>query len=477
MRKIIFVFTLLGTFFPLLAFADVRVNEIAWMGTQNSAQDEWIELYSASGESLEGWILKTADGGMFIPLSGNIPAGGFFLIERTDDTTVPNIPADQIAPFGSGLSNSGEILILLNASGEEKDKVDASGGWPAGDNATKDTMQKAGDKWITAPGTPKAENKKGSSNVSPTPTPTPTNVSQDRTADKIPPKDDAQKMSAEINLIDTGIAGAEIFFEGRAFGFDGKETNADRYVWNFGDGARASGKNVPHSYQFPGVYQVSFTISKGEYSASAYDSIEIVPSEIYISEIKPGQDSWIEIRNGSSKKIDISGWSISSDNKKFTFPSGTFISSNAYLVIPENISGIVLDAFSGDIKLTYYSGKIADSFKYSGNVSQAESFSRIGPDIKIVLATPGKGEEKIIAKTVIPPEKKLNNSVSTKKSLENNALISENIQNPEVPSEKREIPSLTSSSFFSTSGFYWGLLALGVGFLAALGFVVANRIK
>ncbi|TSC69755.1 MAG: hypothetical protein G01um101470_987, partial [Parcubacteria group bacterium Gr01-1014_70] len=80
-----------------------------------------------------------------------------------DDTTVPNISADVIAPFGSGLSNSGEILALKNADGIMIDRVDASVGWPAGDNISKDTMQKSTSGWITAPATPKAVNENNSS--------------------------------------------------------------------------------------------------------------------------------------------------------------------------------------------------------------------------------------------------------------------------------------------------------------------------
>ena len=67
---------------PFFADASVVINEISWMGTSNSAQDEWIELYSDSGANLEGWILKTVDDAMSIPLSGSIPAGGYFVCPR-----------------------------------------------------------------------------------------------------------------------------------------------------------------------------------------------------------------------------------------------------------------------------------------------------------------------------------------------------------------------------------------------------------
>ncbi len=107
---------------PSLAFANVVINEIAWMGSNNggtateNANDEWIELYNngSSEINLEGWILVAADGAPNIILSNAankiIPAGGFFLLERTDDNSVPSITADLI--YTGSLSNDGEKLIL-----------------------------------------------------------------------------------------------------------------------------------------------------------------------------------------------------------------------------------------------------------------------------------------------------------------------------------------------------------------------------
>ena len=160
-KKIHRLLFLLSAFFVFgsARAAGVEISEVAWMGTANSAQDEWLELYSPNGAQLEGWTLVAADGGMTINLSGQISAGGYFLIERTDDSTVPDVSADLIVPFGNGLNNNGEHLILKDSYGAVVDSVDASSGWPAGDNSTKETMQKSSSgTWITAAGTPKAAN-------------------------------------------------------------------------------------------------------------------------------------------------------------------------------------------------------------------------------------------------------------------------------------------------------------------------------
>ncbi|NBD36594.1 MAG: hypothetical protein GVY30_11435, partial [Chloroflexi bacterium] len=123
---------------------DVVINEVAWMGTTASASDEWIELYNTTATTLtlDGWQITSNDG-MTIELSGEIAPQGFYLIERTNDETVADIPANLTTGFGYGLSNDGEILTLTNTADEVIDTANAGGGdWPAGDNDTKATMER-----------------------------------------------------------------------------------------------------------------------------------------------------------------------------------------------------------------------------------------------------------------------------------------------------------------------------------------------
>ena len=106
------------------------------MGTDGSSSDEWIELYnpSPSPVSLEGWVLRSVtDESPRITLSGTIAAGGYYLLERTDDTTISNIQADIAVSFGQGgLNNAGEMLVLENSRGVGMDQAGNSGAWPAG---------------------------------------------------------------------------------------------------------------------------------------------------------------------------------------------------------------------------------------------------------------------------------------------------------------------------------------------------------
>ncbi len=113
----------------------VIINEVAWGGTEASWADEWIELYNTSEMtfSLDGWLLKASDGDPTLALTGIIVPHGYFLIERTDDNTVSDVPADLILPFGNGLANTGETLLLIGPQGTVIDSVNADGGpWPNG---------------------------------------------------------------------------------------------------------------------------------------------------------------------------------------------------------------------------------------------------------------------------------------------------------------------------------------------------------
>jgi hypothetical protein len=125
-------------------YRSVMINEVAWSGTKAAASDEWIELYNPGPNAIDlsGWSLS--DGGdVHISLAGSIAASGFFLLERTDDSTVADIPADQI--YTGGLSNAGEILELHDASGNLVDTANADGGgWPAGIEAGRGSMERRG---------------------------------------------------------------------------------------------------------------------------------------------------------------------------------------------------------------------------------------------------------------------------------------------------------------------------------------------
>ncbi|MFH1890483.1 MAG: lamin tail domain-containing protein [Candidatus Kuenenbacteria bacterium] len=166
------IIAFLGIFlFPISIQAanpgDVIINEIAWMGTVTSATDEWIELKNNTSEQIDltDWTLVAEDGKPNITLDGVIEAQAYFLLERTDDESVPDITADWFGSFGTGLNNNGEKLELRDNNNILINVVDCTDGWSAGDNDQKLTMERTADlNWQNSKdvgGTPKAANSSG----------------------------------------------------------------------------------------------------------------------------------------------------------------------------------------------------------------------------------------------------------------------------------------------------------------------------
>ena len=169
----------------------VIINEVAWMGGTASASDEWMELKNISDSPavISGWQLLSRRGNVsiVIPAGATIPAGGFYLLERTDDNSVPNIPADFI--YVGSLANTDDGLRLVDGNCKPADDVDGSPSWPAGDASARRTMERTHDfSWHDYTGsgqgsifgTPRAENSApplikpgsatgGSSSASPSP--------------------------------------------------------------------------------------------------------------------------------------------------------------------------------------------------------------------------------------------------------------------------------------------------------------------
>jgi len=148
-------------------FQKLIINEVAWMGSLNNSNAEWIELKNISGSSLDisGYWLLDKGGQIKIRFDNNslIPAGGFYLLERNNDETVTGIKADKI--YSGALSNTDEGLRLFDSQCNLLDEVNANPNWPAGDNNSKKTMERRADlSWQTSSfvgGTPKAANSSG----------------------------------------------------------------------------------------------------------------------------------------------------------------------------------------------------------------------------------------------------------------------------------------------------------------------------
>lgn len=124
------------------SLGDIVINEVAWAGTSDDSNDEWIELYNPTSQEvdLSGWFIEDDVTTKYTIVSGKIAAHGYFLIEDKEDS-VKNLTANAL--IGLSLANAGDSLVLKDAAGVIVDSVNSSGGaWYAGNATDKATMER-----------------------------------------------------------------------------------------------------------------------------------------------------------------------------------------------------------------------------------------------------------------------------------------------------------------------------------------------
>lgn len=370
MKKSAFL-SLLFLFVPFAAFGSVRVNEIAWMGTAISANNEWIELYNDDDVlvDLSGWTLF-AEGvkKLSIPLSGTVAPKSFFLLERTNDDTVSGVPADQI--YTGALGNGGETLVLKDKSGVEVQKIDASTGWLAGDNVTKETMQWIGSSWITAMATPRAKNTSlPDTNATEMKTSdTGKNASSSETASSSS-HEDTPALSAHLSplplsafsnqqkfFISAGrdrIAPVDgvLPFEAYALDASGKKAQGVSFVWSFGDGTTAKGAKVFHAYEYPGDYIVVLNAFSDENaSAVARTNMRVFSPEVALSIHNEEDRAIISLFNHSPHEMNIGGWKLRYGQTTYVFPEDTLVGPKKEIIFSSLIISIAIkDGNAGEL--------------------------------------------------------------------------------------------------------------------------------
>jgi len=352
MRNVCLLYLAFSTLFLLLfipyCFAanplDVAINEIAWMGTEVSYNDEWIELYNNTNSSLniDGWVLKAADGTPKINLGGTVPISDFYLLERTDDDTLPEILAEQI--YTGALGNSGENLRLFDSSGNLIDQVDSSSGWFSGDNSTKQTMERINSK---APGND-ASNWQTSQNPGGTP----------------------------------------------------KAKNSEQL-------ATSNEQNTINNEQLTTNNQKDEAAKIRQELIQQKEEVKIYPSGVFINEILPSpegpdeEEEWIEVFNQNDFEVDLSGWKISDTAGKITafiFPQGTKISARGYLVLNRPTTKITLNNDGDGLNLIQPNGNIIDKVSFE-KAPIGQSYNKVENSwIWSDNLTPG-------AENIIPTEK------------------------------------------------------------------------
>lgn len=333
------------------ALASVRINEIAWMGTTLSSSNEWIELYNDAPQAiyLSGWHLDALDGTPSIALSGVISGNGYYLIERTDDKTIPGVNADLVTSFGAGLSNTGETLSLKNASDVVLDSVIGGKDWGnvGGDNLSKETAQRTANSWITGTPTPRAEN-----------------VSNGEILGAMTTSANNGTITITTESDVGAFVGVPYLFSASALDKNGSPLSDASYRYNFGDGSVGDGSSVSHAYAFAGDYAASFDVFWNGTSKNVRIAVSVTDPNVVIDKIATGTTGYIELKNRGAQELDMTGWHLRDQYEAgaddFIFPLHSIILPLSSLRLPNQTTGLLLAAYSSlnKITLSYPDGKI-----------------------------------------------------------------------------------------------------------------------
>ena len=439
--------SLLFFFWPFLVSASVALNEVAWMGSRVDGVEskdwwryEWFELYNGSADTMDlgGWKVEFWRDSLdfTMTLMGTVAPDGYFLIASSEKIFM-NFDFNY-ANLGGKLNNNGEKIILKDTSGNVADTLDAAGGWPAGDNNTKDTMQKQGDIWVTASPTPRAQNF-----VVSTSEPSGVTPSSPQTSISSGPFI-TQNISAYAGEDKKVVVGSASEFLGSAKGINGEALENARFWWNFGDGGTKEGRAVPHSFEIPGIYTVGLHVSSGTYSASDYLKVTVVPNQLVVKSVLKGADGFIKLDNQSEVEIDVGGWVISDGLANFVIPPKTKIGSKSEAAFSNKATALFKNNTTASV--LYPNGVLALLWKPVISPAPqiiAESVDRpSGP--KGAVETPKK-EEVVSSQQVL--------SSAEDKSV-----------NSEAAQINRSASSGAGKLFFAA--------ALGLGFLASFGFLL-----
>lgn len=378
--------------------------------------------------NLTGWYIqrKTATGSSFSSLvtstnfeGKSIKAGAYFLISRDA------LSGADIVIGGLTLTE-GNTLRMRNADGEDVDQVE----W--GSISEGSSYQKlSSGAWATAAPTPGSGLAGAQTTNEPeqgieTTAPGSEGQNKTQTAPFGPPLIELT-IKAYAGADRTALAGGDVLFEGKATGLKGEPLFAERFSWNFGDGAIADGENVRHTFRYPGNYIVVLHAVSGKYAASDYARVRVIPADIIIS----GADvsgAYVEIKNNANMDIDVSLFRIRVNGKEFLIPDHTILAQGAAVRFAQSVTGLSFQTNdpimilypNGETLFTFLWNKVESVAVVSSNTRLVQAFSQktvfVSPEEDGEVLGASVNEEAIIAPSSVggaaesPANKKDENS-------------------------------------------------------------------
>lgn len=355
-------------------------NEIAWMGSLLSSTAEWMEVknISSAAVDLSGWQVLDASGKIkisFTDADGTLAPGGLLLLSRESATSADAVGTTKA--YSGNLANTGGTLALMDAQCDVSDYLDASGGWPAGNNATKQTMERDADGvgWHTSAqpgGTPGAENSATPAPIS-TPAPAVTTTTSPSPAQASTPTSAQTQPSTPVQTISPTVAAQD----------ENATTSSDTSMptSSSNDDAGTATSTDATSISAP-----TATSSSASVSPSASASSHVLIAAVQIAGVAASNDL-VKLYNPTGAPVDMSGWKLhkksgtGADYSLKVFPSGGVIAAGQYFVwansedgfsetVGANVSSTETLSADNSVALMDAAGNIVDAVAWGTGTNQ-----------------------------------------------------------------------------------------------------------
>lgn len=348
---------------PHGVLASVRINEVAWMGTEESYLCDWIELYNQSDAPVDitQWTFEIGDTVRTVADgegdAATVPGRGFLLLERVTNTCPDPVPdvAGWYLALGN-VPNDGTTLTLRRSDGSMADRVVGGEAWQniGGDNDSKETAQRTSAGWVTATPTPGKENHDTATAPPDSSTSTATDDT-DPAANSVrlydPDGDDGGRRTLGDNESDLvlNITAANQTYVGQPIDLTVSPSGVGRgvarslhYQWNFGDRHTTTQQEPTHTYTFPGTYVVTVRGTYNGYEAVARHEVTVLPVRLTLGRDQSGN---IQLHNTAPYELDLSHYTVTGTDT-VTLPARTILLPEQTLTLEQSevekeVSGLV----------------------------------------------------------------------------------------------------------------------------------------
>ena len=160
-----------------------------------------------------------------------------------------------------------------------------------------------------------------------------------------------------------------------------------------------------------GRYAVLLTGASGERSATDRAEILVVEPALSISRVKEGEDGFIEVRNGGTVELDLSGFMLKSGAVTFAIPEGTILLAGNTTAYPSAVTRLLANL--DDTVLLFPSGKEAARYTPVPPAPAAAPVKIAVAKSPPVLSKQPEAKEKVVIAAEFAPESVATSSLLT----------------------------------------------------------------